>query len=156
MGEVTKRREAFISRTKLNPETGCLEWNGAVQQGSGYGIFWFKGKPQRAHRAAWEIFNGTIPKGKLICHQCDNRICVNTEHLFLGTSADNNRDAREKGRAVFVKGEDHGKSKLTEEQVQMMLMMAAQGVSAAEIGRNFGVCRQTASKILRGKRWKHV
>lgn len=88
----------FPSRVVLHP-SGCHRWTGASLDG--YGIFMKK----RAHRYAWERVHGPIPPGMLVCHHCDNPGCVNVDHLFLGTHADNYNDMKRKGRAnVYGRG----------------------------------------------------
>lgn len=75
----------------------CLIWI-AGQNNKGYGTFFYDGKKRLAHRVAWELTYGPIPEGRILCHVCDTPLCVNTDHLFLGTQADNMRDAAAKGR----------------------------------------------------------
>ena len=87
------------------PMSGCHLWIGAVA-GWGYGSTRIGGKNMRAHRAVWELTNGPIPHGLWVLHRCDNPLCVNPTHLFLGTHTDNMRDAVHKGR--------HAKQKVTE------------------------------------------
>lgn len=78
--------------------SGCWEWDGATT-GHGYGIVRHDGQAQLAHRAAYELWVGPIPENTAVCHHCDNPLCCRPDHLFLGTKADNNRDAMQKGGA---------------------------------------------------------
>ena len=77
----------------------CYQWDGARDK-NGYGRYKVNGKNVKAHRYAWELTNGPIPKGKVICHKCDNPKCVRSEHLFVGTMKDNQQDMARKGRAT--------------------------------------------------------
>lgn len=129
----------------------CWLWLGGVNQ-RGYG---FCGHSQKAHRVAWELFNGPIPKGMSICHKCDVRNCVNPSHLFIGTHADNNHDMIAKGRAVNLNGESHALAGLTEKQVIDIRKRAFRG-SYSALSREFGVSVQHIHRIVHGKAWKHI
>ena len=79
----------------------CIIWDGPIVAQGRYGMTTLNGKSIGAHRAAWILANGEIPHGLLVCHKCDNGLCVNPDHLFLGTYSDNMRDAVGKGRIKY-------------------------------------------------------
>lgn len=135
-----------------NEETGCLEWTGPKTD-SGYGVYCPTefGPKLRAHRIAWELVFGKIQDGLIVCHTCDNRACVNPNHMFLGTNKTNAEDRDTKGRQV--KGQLHGMAKLKEEQVKRIL---SDERKIYEIAQEFGVSRITIGDIKRRKRWKYL
>lgn len=98
-----QRMEEFARRINENGslilDTPCWEWMG-TKNPNGYGRFSSRYFSTQAHRASWEIFVGPIPDGLFICHKCDNKSCVNPEHLFLGTQHDNMQDMAQKGRST--------------------------------------------------------
>lgn len=94
--------ERFFS--KVNKTTTCWEWIGGFFN-TGYGSFKNKGIKYLAHRFSWEYHNGSITNGLFVCHTCDNKKCVNPDHLFLGTAKDNTQDALKKGRMIIPKKE---------------------------------------------------
>jgi hypothetical protein len=87
--------DTLLSKTKQNGD--CLEFTGALSD-LGYGKVGYKGKVYMAHRLAYQLKNGGIPTGAVICHKCDNPACINPEHLFVGTHKDNIQDMIQKGR----------------------------------------------------------
>lgn len=107
-------KNRFEEKYIPEPMSGCWLWIGQYQC-NGYGVISrFKNKKGRknvmAHRAAYEIYNGEIKEGLLVCHKCDNRLCVNPKHLFLGTAQDNTNDMIFKGRQVTPKSTNKNKT----------------------------------------------
>jgi len=135
-------------------ENGCWLWIGAVDA-RGYGAILKDGKIQKAHRLSYEIAHG--PAGDLlVLHRCDNPPCVNPQHLFAGTDADNMADMRAKGRANTPRGESVKAAKLTERDIWEMRHMWENGISTRKIAAYFPVNHSTVYNIVSGKKWAHV
>lgn len=138
------------------PELGpCWLWTGPVNRVLGYGITTINYVKHYAHRLAWEVQKGPIPPDTLVCHHCDNRLCVNADHLFLGTIADNINDMHAKGRNV--KGEAAPWSKLSAKDVgEIRKLYAAGGITHKQLAERFGVTRPNITKILNNSRWRQT
>ena len=145
--------ERFESYAEPIPECGCWIWTGAVFN-DGYGAFRRPKFTERAHRTAWWLYFGKIPKGALVLHKCDIPLCVNPEHLFLGTQKDNCSDAQQKRRHSH--GEKHGMHRLTEVDVLEVLAAKRAGETGVAIAKRFDVTTTTISAIWTGRSWKYV
>lgn len=129
---------------------GCWEWKGTIGT-RGYGKL---GKTKTPHRFSYEIHKGPITKGKQVCHTCDNRKCVNPDHLFLGSIGDNMRDKTSKGRQA--KGSRIGTSILTEAQVLEIRKRRLAGETYEDISVAFNICERTVRGICKNEEWTHV
>jgi hypothetical protein len=148
--------DRFNSKIKINIQNGCHEWTDKLCVW-GYGMFSLKKSIQvKAHRYAYELKNGKIPKGMLICHHCDNPKCVNVDHLFLGTALDNNLDKIKKGRDNLPKGEDHFRTKVKEEVVILVKKLLKNISSPTLIARSLNLPVHFVESIKYNKTWKHV
>jgi hypothetical protein len=150
-----KPEDRFLEKVNKNATNGCWEWTSAFQL-KGYGMFWFQNKHTHAHRISWLLTNGEIPKGLSVCHRCDNRKCVNPDHLFLGTQKDNIQDCVKKGRAIRSNGNNHYCHKLKEENIHEIVYMFHNGYSSKKIAKIFNVSPSTIRKVVNNKTWKHV
>lgn len=147
-------KERLLRNFKEN-ERGCWVWQLARTRNTGYGAMRWNGRTQAVHRLSWLCFRGEIPEDKpCICHTCDNRACINPDHLFCGTRAENMADMTRKGRQS--KGETKGNNKLSEEQVLEIRHLAKEGFSQPDLAKKFNVDQSTISLILSRKRWQHL
>lgn len=152
----TPTKTRFLAFVTGADRRGCWNWIGQIDQ-NGYARFKFNNISERAHRAAWVIFKGPIPQKLMVLHRCDNRKCVNPDHLFIGSNSDNMADMKLKRRHVVARpGSLHWKSKLNETQVSTMRTLFSSGVGFAAISRRFNVSPATARKVVMRIGWKHV
>jgi hypothetical protein len=145
----------FMKHVKITDT--CWIWTGSsyvYQGGQRYGCFWMNNKTTRAHRASWILHYGDIPAGMFICHKCDNSICVNPNHLFIGTHSDNMRDAVVKGRAFI--GELGYQTILTNKSVLSIRKEYHNGATQICLANKYGVAESTIGRTVRGQNWNHV
>ena len=155
--------ERFTRKYKIKADTLCSEWIG-WKDGGGYGVCTKDGKEIKAHRASYMLWKGKIPEGMCVCHTCDNPLCVNPDHLFLGTHLENMQDKMRKGRGpkkgvipgIGKHGSEHPLAKLNEAQVKEIKIKLAAGMLGTTIARQYGVIDQTIYEIKNGKNWKQV
>lgn len=146
----------FWSNVRVTADaTECWLWLGRTGRG-GYGIISWKGRNQRASRLSFELSNGPIPAGALVCHACDNPACVNPAHLHLGTSQSNILEKYGRGRADDRKGDRHPMARLRPTDVLEIRRAAGCGHTHQQIAERFGISRQYAGKIIRGENWSHI
>lgn len=154
--------DRFLKFTaERSDKTKCWEWGGSKDK-DGYGqLHWYfpnsrKVFEKRAHRISWILFNGEIPDGKCVLHKCDNPGCVNPNHLFIGSNADNMADKTAKRRNNPPIGERAGFAKLKEFEVLEIRKQYKAGATGRSLSKAFGVGFKAISKIVLRQRWKHV
>ncbi len=133
----------------------CWPWLKAIDHG-GYGNLWWIDSHCKAHRVSYEVFVSPIPSGKLVCHSCDNRCCVNPAHLFLGTQKDNVQDCLKKGRFRIGHGEENHNAKITKKIAQKIKKMIACGYKVRVIADECNTTKNIINNIKYGYTWKNV
>lgn len=132
----------------------CWLWTGYRAKG-GHGQFRFKSKNHYVHRLAYLFHHKTIDDSLCVCHKCDNPICVNPDHLFLGTMSENMKDKIAKNR--HAKGDNGMLSILSEDNViEIMRLYKTGQYSQAQLGRRFKIGQTQISRIVNGHRWGHI
>lgn len=150
-----KTKTRFLSKIDVNTsERGCWLWT-ASRKGTNtrwagrYGQFKVGNRMSLSHRVSFELFVGPIPAGLDVLHKCDVTLCVNPDHLFLGTQLDNMRDAASKGRCRH--------QRLTADDVRAIRVIYATGtVTLTDLATEYGCTFGNISSIVRRKNWKHV
>jgi hypothetical protein len=146
------QKQKLLDGHDVDKETGCWNWTGRLAE-NGYGRVSAPGGNayHLAHRASYREFVGPIPSGLCVCHKCDNRRCINPEHLWLGTRDDNMKDMVAKNRSLV--GEKHPNSRLDAELVRQIREDAREyRAIAAEYGITFGM----VGHIKLRRAWRHV
>lgn len=150
-------KERFWKKVDRNGSTGCWLWTASTSHG--YGAFGMS-RPRRivrAHRVSWELAHGPIPSGMSVLHSCDVRNCVNPKHLWLGTQADNLRDAAAKGRLPpppLLRGERSRTAKLTAANVREIRERYANGEARNQIASAFNIVPNHVWVVATRRAWK--
>jgi len=145
----------FWDYVKLGDASECWPWIRG-KNSDGYGIFKHHGKTFSAHRFMWTEMFGKIPDGMHVLHKCDNPLCVNPNHFFLGTQVDNIKDMMLKGRSRNSKGEYNNKAKLTTDNVINIRQLLSKGIFQKHIANLYNISRCTISHIESGYTWSHI
>ncbi len=147
---INNRRDKFFrSKFKIN-ENGCWDWVGH-RDCHGYSRF---GRKTKGHRYSYEKFKGEIPDNLSVCHTCDNKGCVNPDHLFLGTTQDNQSDKVNKNRQS--KGEDHGRTKLSKKEVSDIRSRLENGEFGTNLAKEYNVTTGLIYHIKHRRIWNHI
>jgi hypothetical protein len=141
-------RSYILHYSQPEPNSGCWLWLGPVNN-TGYGIGRKRDGTRLAPRLSYIAFKDLISKGMVVCHKCDTPLCVNPDHLFLGSMADNVMDAHVKKRHCY--GEAHPLAKLTENDVAYI---RSSSESQRTLSKKFGVNQSGINRIRHLKTWK--
>jgi hypothetical protein len=157
--KVRNPEERFRKKCIQNQETDCIEWQGGLHsKKSGYGVFHIAHQNLLAHRYAWEIAHGPIPDGMCVCHTCENKLCVNPDHMMLATAHDFIEYLRENSRGVFgarSKPGNYQNYKLNLDLAKEIRMRRAAGEGCTSLAREFHVSDVTIYQICSGRKWKN-
>lgn len=135
-------------------DTHCWLWTGATDKG--YGMVRVDKVLHQAHRKAWEYATGSHPGSMCVLHCCDNRLCVNPEHLHLGTRIQNNLEAKIRGRFPDRKGTAGTASKITEFDALIARALFRAGAPLQHIRKKLGLSRSATARLLKCQTWRHI
>jgi hypothetical protein len=152
-GFLLPRNLPFWERSIPEPNTGCWLWMAGLSS-SGYGSVNRGEVKKSSHVVAWELTHGPVPKGRWVLHRCDNRPCVNPDHLFLGTPAENSADMVRKGRQITLSGEASPSAKITAKDAAEIRGLKQAGESYAALARKYGIHPATVWHIVTGRNWR--
>lgn len=142
----------FWSRYLVN-DNECWIWTGPIGD-DGYGKVKIAQKTLRSHRVSYALINGDFDQSLMVCHRCDVPLCINPEHLFLGTNSDNQIDSRSKKRGADIRGVKNPAAKLTEVQIlEIKKEYIPYVITHTFLAKKYGVCKNHIARIIRGERW---
>lgn len=150
--------QRLLSRMKIDQETGCWNYTWYIND-QGYGRIFYKGRSRAAHRTMLMITSGEERKGYDACHTCDNRKCINPDHLWWGTMRENQADKVKKGRNYTgdQRGSKNPGSKLKEEDIpKIREILSTNKYQQKEVAKMFNVSETTITVIKQRKNWSHV
>lgn len=150
-----KERKRFFDNTMPEPNTGCWLWTSYLS-GCGYASITINKRVMNASRVSYSMLKGEIPKGLYVLHTCDNRLCVNPDHLFLGTQKENIIDMHKKGRGRVNFGQRSSTAKLSDKDAKDIVKMSGNGISDSEIAEKYDVTVGTIYRIRSGNGWNKV
>lgn len=143
--------QRFWKNVVLDKETKCWNWIGSVFPKSGRARIKIRNKTVLSSRQVMLWRHGHLPDGLLVCHHCDNILCVNPTHLFFGTAKDNVRDMHNKNRNADVRGVKNPMSVLNEDNVEEIKTLLAQGIKGVDIASKFNIGVMVVSRIKTGR-----
>lgn len=144
----------FFSKVVISAQKdACWLWDGA-KNSSGYGHMILNRKHMLAHRLSYLYFKGSIDDGLVVMHSCDNKLCVNPNHLNTGTQGQNCKDAYKRGLREM--GEGHPNAKLTNSQAIEIRRRKFNGERTVDLAEEYGVCNQTICYIASGQIWSEI
>jgi len=146
----TRRKHIAIMEVDIEKSDGCWNWTGRMNE-HGYGLTGIRGKSTLAHRTYWEFIKGPIPAGLCVLHSCDNRKCVNPDHLRVGTHAENMKDASIRNRFPSRSGSLNPNTKLDIEKVNEI--RADKTSTHVALAKKYGVTDVSIRNIRVGKTW---
>jgi len=150
--EISRFQEKYV----VSKQDDCWVWSGGRYE-TGYGMFFMRRGSRKtfsAHRVSWQMKHGKeVPAGMLICHTCDNRLCVNPDHLYAGTHRDNNRDTIKRNRGNRKYGSNCSWAKVTERDV---LEIRESNEKQTLLAKKFGISASQICHIRKGRRWGDV
>lgn len=148
-------KKRFWAKVDIKDDDDCWLWRTYCDKG-GYGRFVINNQSREAHRIAWMIVYGDIPKDFCVCHKCDVPNCVNPKHLFVGTQRDNIQDCIAKDRRAKLFGSEVATAILTEQEVTKIKYRLLNKETCTAIARSYNVDRTTISKIKCNKNWQQI